>query len=85
MDVLSAKSEQFIDKFVLIFIAASIWSKTWFSIIIPLVMLGPAFFMERINANEETILYGSAAVSIIACLFIIVWPIFMKAKKQPER
>lgn len=65
------------------FIAMSVWSKTWFSIIIPLVLFGPSFVMERMNLEEETMLYGTAAVSVVTCLAMVIWAFGIKRKKQP--
>ncbi|WP_046175542.1 HAAS domain-containing protein [Domibacillus indicus] len=66
------------------FIGLAVWSKTWFTIVIPLILFGPSLVMARMELTEETILYGSAAVTIIACLAIMIWPLLMKAKKQSE-
>lgn len=68
---------------VIAFITISVWSKTWFSIIIPLVLFGPSFVMERMNLEEETMLYGTAAVSVVTCLAMVIWTFGIKRKKQP--
>lgn len=67
-----------------IFVSMAVWSKTWFSIIIPLILFGPTFLLEQMNTSVEVALYSSAAVSIMACLLITIWPLFMKRKDQPK-
>ncbi|WP_050183236.1 hypothetical protein [Domibacillus robiginosus] len=69
----------------LAFILIALWSKTWFSVVIPLVLFGPTFFFERSNVSGEAVLYDSAAITIIACLLIAIWPLFIKQKDQPKK
>jgi uncharacterized membrane-anchored protein len=72
---------------IVIFIAAAIYTKTWFTIIIPLFLsLGPIanrFIPEDVNEDPTLILYTIILLAVISAIAIFVLIRRKKKQKQP--
>jgi hypothetical protein len=72
---------------IVIFIAAAIYTKTWFTIIIPLFLsLGPIanrFIPEDVNEDPTLILYTVILLAVISAIAIFVLVRKKKKQKQP--
>jgi hypothetical protein len=72
---------------IVIFIAAAIYTKTWFTIIIPLFLsLGPIatrFIPEDVNEDPTLILYTVILLAVISVIAIYIMIRRKKKQKQP--
>lgn len=69
----------------LVFIAGAIWSKTWFTLILPLFLFGPDFILQFLQYNETTELIISASglyLGMAAVVLILYW---QNKKQNPHK
>lgn len=65
----------------LVFIAGAIWSKTWFTLILPLFLFGPDFILQFLQYSETTELIISAS-GLYLGIGIVVLILYWQNKKQ---
>lgn len=66
---------------VFIFIAGSLWSKSWITIILPLFLFGPDFIMHFTEVTDTQQLIISSSTLYIGMAAVLLF-IFLKNKKQ---
>ncbi|RIW31998.1 hypothetical protein D3H55_14040 [Bacillus salacetis] len=66
---------------ILIFIAISIWTKTWISIILPVILFVPEFIINSTSFDEGTKLTMSAVITPVLFAFFF-WYLLKKEKTE---
>lgn len=64
---------------IVVFVGISIWSKTWISIIFPIILLAPEFFINKTNLQDGTKVILTAVI-IPACIVIYVLTAMKRSK-----
>lgn len=63
------------------FIAGALWSKSWITIVLPLLLFGPDFVMQFMDVTVTQQLIASSSTLYIGLALIILF-LFLKNKKQ---
>lgn len=63
------------------FIAGALWSKSWFTIIIPILLVGPDFAMHFVDVTVTQQLIISSSTLYIGMALVVLF-IFLKNRKQ---
>ncbi|TKC17106.1 HAAS domain-containing protein [Robertmurraya kyonggiensis] len=68
---------------ILVFVGIAIWSKTWVSIVLPIILFFPEFILDRTDLVESTKLTVSGI--IVPVCFVAYALIVMKIEKNKEK
>ncbi|MBP3951565.1 HAAS domain-containing protein [Bacillus suaedae] len=68
---------------IMVFIGISVWSKTWISIILPLILFVPEILINTTNLSEERRLILTSIATPL--LFLIYFLIVLKMEKRKEQ
>lgn len=69
----------------LVFIAGAIWSKTWFTLILPLFLFGPDFILQFLQYNETTELIISASGLYLGMAVVVLILYWQNKKQNPHK
>lgn len=65
------------------FIAGALWSKSWITIVLPLLLFGPDFVMQFMNVTVTQQLIASSSTFYVGLALTVLF-LFLKNKKQPS-
>lgn len=63
------------------FIAGALWSKSWITIILPVLLFGPDFVMHFVDVTVTQQLFISSSTLYIGLAFVVLF-LFLKNRKQ---
>lgn len=69
----------------LVFIAGAIWSKTWFTLILPLFLFGPDFILQFLQYSETTELIISASGLYLGMAVVVLILYWQNKKQNPHK